>query len=168
MAARLDSVCNYVCERGDWRVTNLQLQKLIYMAQMLHMGRNDGERLVDADFEAWDYGPVAPTLYHKVKMFGNAPIEDVFFDARDFKDEDPRRKILDEVCDNLLHKRPGELVDITHWSEGAWAKNYVPGSRYIPIPDDDIAGEYHARLKHQHQRSRDSGVGLGRSGFTRS
>jgi len=156
MAARLDSVCKYICERGRWKVTNLQLQKLIYMAQMLHMGRSDGERLADTGFEAWDYGPVSPALYHKVKMFGNTPVEDVFFEARNFKQDDPRRKILDEVCDGLLQKRPGELVDITHWSEGAWAKHYVPGNRYIPIPDDDIAVEYHARLKHQ--RSRDLGV----------
>jgi uncharacterized phage-associated protein len=165
MAARLDSVCKYICERGQWRVTNLQLQKLLYMAQMLHMGRNHGERLVAADFEAWDYGPVTPSLYHKVKMFGNAPVEDVFFEARNFKQDDYRRKILDEVCDNLLHKRPGELVDITHWSEGAWAKHYVPGSRYISIPDDDIAVEYHARL--QRQRSRDLGVSISRPSIAR-
>lgn len=157
MAARLDSVCKYICDRGGWKVTNLQLQKLLYMAQMLHMGRFDGARLVEANFEAWDYGPVAPSLYHKVKMFGDTPIDDVFLAARPFKDDDHRRPIMDEVCDKLLSKRPGELVDITHWSEGAWAKNYVPGARGIPIPDDDIASEYHARLSRE-QRPRRSGV----------
>ena len=147
MAARLDSVAKFICERGSWRITNLQLQKIIYMAQMIHMGRNDGARLANADFEAWDYGPVEPTLYHKVKMFGAEPIENVFYDARRFRPDDPRRDILIEVCDNLLTKRPGELVDITHWSGGAWAKHYVPGARGIPIPDNDISREYHDRLK---------------------
>lgn len=149
MAARLDSVCKYICDRGGWKVTNLQLQKLLYMTQMLHMGRAEGERLVETDFEAWDYGPVSPALYHKVKMFGDTPVENVFREARGFTNTDARRKIMDEVCDKLLRKRPGELVNITHWSEGAWAKHYVPGTRGIPIPDDAIAGEYRARLKRE-------------------
>ncbi len=150
MAARLESVAKFICERGRWRVTNLQLQKLIYMAQMMYLGRH-GARLADADFEAWDYGPVEPELYHKVKMFGSEPIEDVFLHARRFADDDPRRKTLIEVCDSLLRKRPGELVDITHWSGGAWAKHYVPGSRGISIPDRDITREYRDRLKHRQQ-----------------
>ncbi len=152
MAARLDSVAKFVCERGGWKVSNLQLQKLIYMAQMLHLGRHDGTRLVDANFEAWDYGPVEPDLYHKIKMFGSKPVDDVFFDARYFTKSDERRGTLIEVCDTLLSKRPGELVDITHWPDGAWAKYYVPGSRYIRIPDAAIAQEYHDRLKRS-QRS---------------
>jgi uncharacterized phage-associated protein len=146
MAARLESVAKFICERGRWKVTNLQLQKLIYMAQMMYMGRNS-ERLADADFEAWDYGPVEPTLYHKVKMFGSEPIEDVFSRARFFANDDPRRSVLVEVCDNLLRKRPGELVDVTHWTGGAWAKHYVPGTSGIPIPDDDIVLEYRDRLR---------------------
>lgn len=147
MSARIDSVAKFICERGRWKVTNLQLQKLIYMAQMLYMGRSDGARLADADFEAWDYGPVEPSLYHRVKMFGSQPIEDVFYNARNFKVGDPRRHVLEEVCDSLLRKPPAELVDITHWSGGAWAKHYVPGIRGIHIPDADIAREYRARLR---------------------
>lgn len=145
MVARLDSVCRYMCERCGWKLTNLQLQKFLYMAQVLHLGR-EGSRLVDADFEAWDYGPVAPELYHKVKGFGADHIRDVFFDARPFKSGDARVDLMNEVCDVLGHRRPGELVDITHWSMGAWAKHYVPGARGITIPDDDIRQEYFDRV----------------------
>jgi uncharacterized phage-associated protein len=145
MAARLDSVSKYICERGDWTVTNLQLQKILYMAQMSYMGENGGSRLADAKFEAWDYGPVEPTLYRKVRMFGARPIQDVFYQARRFKDNDPRRQVLDDVCEALLPLRPAELVDLTHWNGGAWAKNYVPGLRGLKIPDTDIAAEFAAR-----------------------
>jgi uncharacterized phage-associated protein len=150
MAARLDSVSKYICERGDWKVTNLQLQKVLYLAQMIHMGRADGERLAAASFEAWDYGPVAPALYRKVRMFGSSPIQDVFFEARSFTKTDPRRALLDEVCKDLLHLRPGELVEITHWDRGAWAQHYEPGVRGIKIPDNDIAAEYRKRLADGH------------------
>lgn len=146
MSARLDSVARHICEKGDWKVSNLQLQKLIYMAQMVYMGQNDGARLVDATFQAWDYGPVIPELYSKVRMFGSGPIKDVFWHARPFKVEDPRKRTLDEVCDALLPRKPGELVDITHWPKGAWATHYVPGIKAIEIPDADIRAEYNRRI----------------------
>lgn len=145
MAARIDSVARYICDKGSWRVTNLQLQKIIYMAQMFHLGK-DGSRLVDAGFEAWDFGPVVPELYRRVRMYGSAPIQDVFYNARVFNDTDTRAQTLEEVCSALLPKRPGELVDITHWEKGAWAKNYVPGIKGIRIPDEDIVWEYNNRL----------------------
>jgi uncharacterized phage-associated protein len=146
MSARLDSVAKYICERGRWRVTNLQLQKIIYMIQMDYLGKT-GQRLVEADFEAWDYGPVEPALYRKVRMFGSDPVRDVFMDARRFKEDDERRKEIDFACDRLLKMKPGQLVDISHWDEGAWAKNYVPRVRGIKIPDADIIEEYRKRVK---------------------
>lgn len=153
MAARLDSVAKYICEKGAWKVSNLQLQKLMYMSQMIYMGRHDGARLIDAEFQAWDYGPVIPELYKRVRMFGAGYIRDVFFAARPFKPDDHRRETLDYVADGLLHLRPGELVDITHWKHGAWASNYVSGIRSITIPDRDIAAEYHRRISEAARRA---------------
>ena len=147
MPARLDSVAKFICEEGNWRVANLQLQKVLYLAQMLYMGQNDGQRLTEASFEAWDYGPVEPRLYRQVRMFGWSPIEDVFFRARRFGVEDARRAFLSGVCNNLLPMKPSELVEITHWENGAWAKNYVEGARGVPIPDADILAEYRERAR---------------------
>ncbi|WP_298958130.1 type II toxin-antitoxin system antitoxin SocA domain-containing protein [uncultured Methylobacterium sp.] len=155
MAARLDSVSKFICENSDWTATNLQLQKLLYLAQMIYMGRNAGSRLVDANFEAWDYGPVEPNLYKKVRMFGSRPISDVFFKARQFKKDDARRTFLEEFCRDLLPKRAGELVEITHWDGGAWAKHYIPGARGIQIPDRDIALEYADRIADGHLKDED-------------
>ena len=146
MTARLDSVSKFICERGEWKVSNLQLQKILYIAQMLHMGKTGGQRLADTGFEAWDYGPVSPKLYRKVRMFGASPIEDVFYDAREFPQADSRRAELVRVCDQLLPLRPGALVELTHSSKGAWAKNYVPGFRGNKIPDTDIIAEYNNRF----------------------
>jgi uncharacterized phage-associated protein len=146
MPARLDTVCQYICDKSGWRISNLQLQKILYMAQMYYMGQHEGRRLVDTDFEAWDYGPVSPALYHRVKDFGAGPVLDVFMHARVFRDGDNRKAALDEVGADLLKRRPGELVDLTHWENGAWAKHYIPGVRGIPIPDADIYREYNDRI----------------------
>ena len=145
MAARLESVAKYICEKSGWSVSNLQLQKLMYLAQMIHMGRTNGKRLFEGDFEAWDYGPVEPDLYHKVKVFGSGAIRDVFRNALGFNDEDPRRKVMDDVTSRFLKFSAGDLVEITHWDGGAWAKHYIPNARNVPIPDEDILAEYQDR-----------------------
>ena len=144
--ARTDSVCKFICDAGDWRVTNLQLQKILYLSQMFYLGMT-GERLADVSFEAWDYGPVAPEVYRQVRSFGSSPIKNVFFNARRFAEGSSRRKLLSDACRDLLPMKPGELVEITHWENGAWAEKYVPGVRGIKIPDNSIIQEYQSRVR---------------------
>jgi len=145
--ARLDTVCKYICEKSSWTMSNLRLQKILYLAQMFYMGRHEGQRLVDTNFQAWDYGPVSPDLYRKAKEFGAEaiPSADIFPNALLFRNEDPRKKTLDDICDKFLSWTPGQLVGVTHWNKGAWAKYYQPGVHGIQIPDKDILGEYRVR-----------------------
>lgn len=143
MAISSFAAARRVCEQGKWNVTNLALQKILYLAQMVHMGEHDGRRLIDTQFEAWDYGPVDAGLYHKVKFFGDQPIQDIFPPANM---EPALRSAIDDACDFLLQKSPGQLVAMTHWKDGAWAKNYRPGVRGLVIPDADIVAEYRQRL----------------------
>lgn len=34
-------VAKKICEAGNWEVTNLQLQKMLYIAQVLYIGQSD-------------------------------------------------------------------------------------------------------------------------------
>ncbi len=145
MAARLESVAKYICEKSGWSISNLQLQKLMYLAQMIYMGRKDGKPLFEGNFEAWDYGPVEPNLYHKAKVFGSGPVQDVFRNALNFDEEDKRRDVMDDVTSRFLKYSAGDLVEITHWDGGAWAKHYIPNARNVAIPDEDILVEYRDR-----------------------
>lgn len=139
------SAAKMICRRSGWSATNLSVQKILYLAHMVHLGRT-GEPLVRETFQAWDYGPVLPSLYHKVSAFGSKPIPNVFTSALDV-DDTPEGQTLREACDNLLANSPGQLVENTHWSGGAWAKHYQAGVRGIVIPDADIAAEYRARME---------------------
>lgn len=141
MSIPINSAARYVCTTGDWGVTNLALQKILYLAHMVHLGRTK-QRLIDGEFQAWDYGPVNPELYRVVRIFGDRPIQNVFFGApRIFGT--PEEETLREACEHLLTKKPSELVAMTHRQNGAWAKHYVPGARSIVIPDADIIAEYY-------------------------
>jgi len=130
-----------MCQRSGWSLSNLELQKIIYIAHMFHLGKT-GEPLVSGQFEAWDYGPVHPTIYHKVKVFGASPVENVFHSVVDLPDESPEASTIDAAVDQLGDSKPGRLVAITHWEGGAWTKHYTPGERCIAIPNEDILQEY--------------------------
>ncbi len=132
-----------MCERSDWSLTNLELQKLLYIAQMVYLGQNK-KRLINDIFQAWDYGPVLHSVYSQVKTFGSGPIRNVFHRVGSIHDAEIG-KWLDDAYDQLSSRSAGELVNITHWSKGAWARNYVPGVRGIEIPDSHIVDEYNAR-----------------------
>lgn len=54
-------------------ITNLKAQKLAYYAQGVSYAVLK-KPLFDDDFEAWLHGPVIPSLYNKLKKFGNSQI----------------------------------------------------------------------------------------------
>jgi uncharacterized phage-associated protein len=138
------SAAKYIGDRSGWSISNLVLQKVLYIAHMVFLGQNDGMPLINESFEAWDYGPVVPALYHQVKIFGNGPIKDVFYTSGPIN-AGPEAALLSQAWRTLSTKKPGELVAITHWGHGAWAKHYRNGSRGIRIPNSDILAEYRER-----------------------
>lgn len=128
-------------EQSGWSLSNLEMQKLLYLAHMYCLGGRN-RPLVDGYFEAWDYGPVHPVLYHRVKIFGKSPVENVFHAISDLNPATPDVDLLDQSVKQFAHAAPGRLVAITHWDEGAWAKCYHPGARHVIIPNEVIRQEY--------------------------
>lgn len=136
-----------VCEARGWSVSNLEINKILYLAHMLMLGRSDGaEQLVTENFQAWDYGPVLPTVYHRAKAFGNEAVQDVFRAFPSINDT-AEANIIEEAVEATSNMRPGALIAVTHWNNGAWAKFYAPGIRNAIIPNEAILDEYRARLK---------------------
>lgn len=132
------------CELSDWSMSNLELQKRLYLAHMTYMGRTS-EPLVRESFEAWDLGPVVPNLYHRAKAFGSGPVGNVFHHVP--SDLTPgEEEVISGIFRATRHLTPGQLVAITHWERGAWANNYTPGARHNVIPNSDIVNEYRARM----------------------
>jgi uncharacterized phage-associated protein len=126
---------------SGWSLTNLEMQKILYLAHMFYMGRTNGEPLVHGHFEAWDYGPVHPQLYHRAKIYGRNPVQDIFVDAPELNDG-PERSIIDEAFIQLGNLGAGQLVNATHRVGGAWHNNYSPNSRGCVISNLDILNEY--------------------------
>lgn len=55
-------------------LTPMKLQKLMFYAQSWSLKIYD-EPIFDDFFAKWQYGPVIPSLYHDVKIYGSSPIK---------------------------------------------------------------------------------------------
>ncbi|MCY4035317.1 MAG: DUF4065 domain-containing protein [Hyphomicrobiales bacterium] len=135
-----------LCEISSWTITNLRLQKVLYFAHMFYSGR-EKKKLIGENFQAWEYGPVLPSLYRHVKQFGKYPIESsVFFFQKGLESRDKEFTYLENMYNAMDDLDAGDMINISHWKEGAWYKAYEPGERGRIISQEDIVIEYHARF----------------------
>lgn len=141
------SALRTLCKASDWTISNLQAQKLLYIAHMIHLSEGSSGGLVNESFQAWDYGPVLPSVYHSAKAFGDKPIKDIYMSHPLIPAATRAQEILQEAAKFNAGKRPAQLVAITHWDKGAWAKHYVPGARQQIIPNEDIIEEARERAR---------------------
>ena len=66
------AVANYFLELAKKEkrpISPLKMQKLVYVAHGWHLGITGKPLVVDEYAEAWDFGPVFPSLYHEFKHF---------------------------------------------------------------------------------------------------
>jgi uncharacterized phage-associated protein len=130
-----------LCELRDWSLSNLQIQKILYLAHMFYLGENK-EPLIQESFEAWDYGPVVPEVYRNAAGFGNGPVVGRFWWVDSAPVDGPEFKMLKEAAEKTKGVTAARLVAITHRHGGAWAHNYIPEVRGRRIPNEDIMKEY--------------------------
>lgn len=146
------SAAKSLCEMSGWTISNLELQKILYIAHMFHLGTTGGEPLVAEKFQAWEYGPVLHSVYRKAKGFGSDPVRNVFHWEQDISEDSHEYAMLKEALKAAKGKSPSQLVSITHWPEGAWYQSYRPHERGISIPNSLIQAEFNARLETQNAK----------------
>ena len=135
-----------LCELSNWSFTNLRTQKVLYFAHMYHLG-NEEKPLVDEEFQAWIYGPVLPSLYQRVKVFGKYPVQPyVFWGSGSVDKESSHYRWLRTMYEATLEISSEDLIASTHWEKGAWEKKFKRG-QFVPIPNNLILDEYCARTQ---------------------
>lgn len=144
------SIANYFIDlakaRGE-RLSPMKLQKLVYYALGWYAGHT-GRPLVDEPVEAWQYGPVIPSLYQEFRKFGSGQITeratelDDNFELREVPPpDDPNvRKFLDNVWSSYGHFTAIKLSDMTHAEGGPWDQTWSEslGVRGTDIPFERI------------------------------
>ena len=132
-----------LCELSGWSMSNLRLQKALYIAHMYHLGTNNGKPLINETFEAWMYGPVEPVLYHYCKFYGRKYLPNIFPIRSGVKEGTPEYKTLVKTTKMINGISSAKLVGFTHSDKSAWKQIYKEGERGDEIPNNLIEEEHY-------------------------
>ena len=138
MAHRAIDVARYIvtkCTDDECPISNLQLQKILYYVQLNYF-RKLGEWAFDDDMEAWQHGPVVPSVYREFMRGGSGEIIEFFFGIENIFYEE-EREIIDRVTEKCRALPPWELVARTHRPGSPWDRVYKPGEKKV-IPKEYI------------------------------
>ena len=108
-----------IAQTKSMQLSNLQLQKLVYIAHGYLLGWKN-KALISDPVEAWNYGPVVSPIYHEFKQFGDRKIP-VSTDIRTALDNDEEAtSVIDGVLNLYGHLDAVKLVNLTHQSNTPW------------------------------------------------
>ena len=153
-------------ERDGVQLSPMKLQKLIYFAHGWFLALT-GNPLIDEHPQAWEYGPVIPSIYHEFKNFGRGAITDratvfkfpeksregfsKFLSARivtpRLDDDADVEELLEQIWKVYGHRSAVQLSNLSHESGGAWERAFraAAGKKNVEIPDDLNAEEFEAK-----------------------
>lgn len=125
------SVANYVIAYGmkiSHPVSNLQLQKILYYIQV-HFLKEKGIPFFKDEIEAWQFGPVIPTVYYQYAAWGPAPI--TMFKTQKIDLEQEEKKDLEQIVKEKAVLSLLEIVADTHKKGKAWDLYYKVNKRDV-------------------------------------
>lgn len=137
-----------LAEDDSASIDPMKIQKLIFYAHGWYLALYDVP-LIDEIVEAWQYGPVLPSLFYEFKEFGASPIKRraLEFDS-DLESTEPYIPREDERPINVIRRiwevyggfSALQLSEMSHTEGGPWdhiRKSY-PGIRNPQIPNELI------------------------------
>ena len=139
-----------MADRLQLEVSNLSLNKILFFAHA-HWLTQFRRRLCSLSFEAWQYGPVVPLIYHQFKHHGNQTISSratkLDFDTGEDVEVPYNHLEIDlEALQSLVAEyasyTPSKLVQLSHIPGGAWHHVWhsSPEQKFgMVIPDSLIA-----------------------------
>ncbi len=132
----------YLCACSDWTLTTMRLHKLLYIAQMVHLGRH-GQPLMAGRFLAKAGGPYLVEIDPLNRYFGAKIIPSYMFSSKidpDLMEKDT----LDQVWSLCAPLTGAQLVAMTHRDDTAWGQAYTSSFENVIAPRA-MADEYHRR-----------------------
>lgn len=105
-------------DAGD-TMSNKYLQKLVYLAQGFHLAAY-GEPLFNEPIEAWDFGPIVPTLFDYYKKYGPNALPKPIGLNLDLYTKDVRQLLDDIYC--IYGQYASWRLRIMLYHEAPWKK----------------------------------------------
>ena len=122
-------------------LTNMQLQKLVYIA-FGYYAAFFNERMFNDAIQAWNFGPVIPNLYHQLKKYGLNEVKETIQTDSKIPEDSPEMKVIDGVWEGYSEYDAKELSDLTHQEGTPWSAVWEQGQKNIEIPLHLIRSHY--------------------------
>lgn len=131
-------------QRPEPDVTQLKLQKLMYLAQANYLA-STGLRLLDAKTKAFANGPVFDAVLRAFKRFGRQIIAVESDQTECPALPDDARCFLDEVWEKYQNWSASQLWKLSH-EQAPWADHYREDELHVVIPDQAMAEYFRAKV----------------------
>jgi uncharacterized phage-associated protein len=138
------AIANHFIMRGfrdGVHVSPMKLQKLVYFAHGWYLALFN-KPLIDERVEAWRFGPVIPSIYHRYKKFGNNSIDPRRTKVEEYPIDESTLEFLSFIWDLYKGFTAVELSNLTHVKKSPWDEMVEKNGRRIrfnqPIHDEAI------------------------------
>ena len=122
-------------------ISPLKLLKLVYIAHGWSFPHLN-EPLLAEPAQAWQYGPVVPSLYRAVSHFRARPIEGFLPDTDPQELSEEAEALIQSVYDTYAPYSAIQLSNMTHMQDTPWSEAWNANVRNALIPNDRIANHY--------------------------
>ena len=120
-------IANYFIEKSlgtGEELTPMKLNKLVYIAHGWYLGLAD-RPLIGEGAQAWKYGPVIPSIYHRFKSYGGAQINSLepasdMITIPEVRDGE-LKEFLQRIWDVYGHLSGLQLSSLTHQEGTPWS-----------------------------------------------
>ncbi len=165
-----DHIANFFLHKASQNNKKLDVLKLV---KLCYLGYGWvlsilSKRLIVEHVEAWQFGPVIPSVYYSFKYFERSPITSFtptmqfnrgsgrtnikYFSIKPGTEES---KILAIVWNSYKDLSGKDMIKKMHTQDGPWIKYYEPGIRGI-VMDDHVIKEHFDRIISQRLKEADS------------
>ena len=107
------------CSNNGTPISNLHLQKILFFLQRDSL-QNSGSPLFSESIEAWQYGPVIPELYFRLKTKTLGIASDYRKDWERFENDTEVKNLLEAVYRKYGKYTGGQLSNLTHNQDTPW------------------------------------------------
>lgn len=150
MSVSAETVANrflQIARRNGRNLSNMQLQKLVYIAHGYTLAIDGVDNpLIYNDVRAWQYGPVFPKLYKKLRKYGSGNVTDLLPSDENESLNSNTEEIVSAVWEAYGSKTGGMLSTLTHKEGTPWSLTYKK-EPFAIIPNSLIAAHYKAMLE---------------------
>ncbi len=158
-------VADYILSHSDISLTPLHIIKLVYISHGYTLAKTN-KSLIEEKVEAWEHGPVIPTVYHAFKDYRGNPITSLYYCAVELNSDQikdrreaiesefntEQRSIMDRVIEQYGNKDGTYLSYITHKKDTPWSRYYKKGKKFVEIPNEVIKEHYTELCNAEQQR----------------